>query len=138
MCQSIQIVGEDEPLEVLGQLVERFGADKLRWHDGYAPKPGELANAMNACFCGLDIEATAKAVGYTPLEYRDGDPMESYWRPFMPEADHQFIVAATIVATWMEKYKRYLRDGDPDVVHPKARSELILMIAEALATANHV
>lgn len=56
----------------------------------------------------------------------------------MPEVDHQFIIAATIVATWMEKYKRYLLDGDPNVVHPKARAELTLMIAEALATAKKV
>lgn len=53
----------------------------------------------------------------------------------MPEADEQLIVAANIVSAWMNEYKRYLLDGDPNIVHPKARAALVLSIAEAMSNA---
>ncbi len=50
----------------------------------------------------------------------------------MSTADQTYLAADSLVRGWMLKYKMHLLDGDPNVVHPKARAELTLLIAEAM------
>ena len=42
------------------------------------------------------------------------------------------LQAEQIVSTWMQDYKRYLLDGDPNILHPKAKAALVLAFSEAL------
>lgn len=43
-----------------------------------------------------------------------------------------YLSADGIVSEWMKEYRRYLLDGDPNIVHPKAKVALVLEIAKAL------
>lgn len=42
------------------------------------------------------------------------------------------LAAASAVSNWMHEYRRYLLDGDPNILHPKARAALVLSIAALL------
>jgi hypothetical protein len=79
VCQSIILVDSTEELAVLGDLIERFPLEKLVWHEGYAPRPEELGNVRNTCFCGLDLEATAANLGYSSEPDLEFDPMCAKW-----------------------------------------------------------
>lgn len=48
------------------------------------------------------------------------------------ESADNHVLAHQVVNGWMNTYKRYLLDGDPNVVHPKAKAALVLAIAAAL------
>lgn len=52
------------------------------------------------------------------------------------EESKGYIVADDLVRTWMHAYKAYLLDGDPNILHPKARAALTLAISDALLAAR--
>jgi hypothetical protein len=43
-----------------------------------------------------------------------------------------YLAASALVEAWMIEYKRYLLDGDPNILHPKARAALVVDISTAL------
>lgn len=47
-------------------------------------------------------------------------------------AQQCYLLAATLVSEWMAEYQRYLVDGDPNTIHPKARAALTLRIADII------
>lgn len=48
------------------------------------------------------------------------------------------IKATDAVHFWMHEYKRYLLDGDPTVLHPKAKAALILAIVDLMGSVEPV
>lgn len=46
--------------------------------------------------------------------------------------DH-YLTANAVIESWMIEYKRYLLDGDPNIIHPKAKAALVLGMVDALA-----
>lgn len=47
-----------------------------------------------------------------------------------------FIIASDMVSVWLKNYRQYLADGDPNGLHPKARTALVLSITDALLGAQ--
>jgi hypothetical protein len=43
-----------------------------------------------------------------------------------------YLQASNAISLWVTEYKRYLLDGDPNVVHPKARAALTLAMTDLL------
>lgn len=42
------------------------------------------------------------------------------------------LKVAEAVQRWMKEYQRYLLDGDPNILHPKAKAALICMITDLI------
>lgn len=55
-----------------------------------------------------------------------------------PTEENAYLVAANMVEAWAQEYKRYLLDGDPNILHPKARTALTLKIADKIEAAYKV
>lgn len=45
-----------------------------------------------------------------------------------------YLMADALVTTWMNANKAYLLDGDPRILHPKAKTALITDIAGMMTT----
>jgi len=55
----------------------------------------------------------------------------------MMSEERIYLMANGLVSHWMEEYKAYLLDGDPRVLHPRAKAALVLVFSEAISAAQN-